>query len=416
MEGLNRYKEKLKELSKKPMLVFPTGAGLLVLFVFTVAYARGPQFPDDLPSAQTLDIRTENVQSQADFSNRFASMMRRSHGGLLLVKQTDRVAMVSGTQGHGYVQYLQKYNQIREARFLDLAQQFSNQEGVQFKVKKSKEAKANPSYELSFLKEGDLWVKIDAQITGQPLAVPAVTSKQIQPNKATTVDQSATVLLNGPKLVVVIDNLGQNIELFNLVADLSPELTLGILPQKRHSQRTALEAHQRGIEVMIQMPMQPVSYPATNPGKGALLDGDDPEVLASKLKEAFASVPYATGMNNHMGSSFTANPEGMALVMQTLSDQGLFYLNSRTASTEVPQNQAERFSVPFYSRSLYIDSTPGLESARAALLKAVELAKSQGSAVAIGRPKPETLQALKELLPQLKAQGVQLVRASSLKG
>jgi len=414
MDRMNGLIGILKGWAKRPMIAFPAVSLFLGVFVFTIAFARSPKFPDDLPSAQTLDIRTENIQAQKTFSERFSRLMRRSHGNLLLVKQTDRVAMVSGNIGHGYVKYLHQYNQIRETRFLSLAQEFAAQEGLGFKVRKTSEPKASPTYELSFLKAGDLWVQVNAKING--LAVKAPVVKKPEPIEPAELAVAATEPVSGPKLVIVIDNLGQNIDHFNQFADLSGDLTFSILPERHHSERTAREAHARGMEVLLQMPMEPVSYPLNDPGKGALLNSDEPAVLSAKLKDALDSVPYAKGVNNHMGSAFTANEDGMALVMKALGEQGLFYLNNRTSATEVPADQAVQFAVPFFNRNLFIDETPGLESAREALQQAVQMAKDQGFAVAIGRPKAATLEALKELLPELEQQGVTLIRASGLKG
>ena len=140
------------------------GLGLLFL------WGRNPDFPSDLPSAQTLDIREESYQAQKDFTNRLSGFLREGHGGLLLVKETDRVASVEGMVGHGYVTYLQKYNKINEKQLFALTQEFAGKEGLGVKVHKLAPkygATKLPSYEFDFLKEGELWGRVEAALGSQ---------------------------------------------------------------------------------------------------------------------------------------------------------------------------------------------------------------------------------------------------------
>ncbi|OGG99960.1 MAG: hypothetical protein A2600_07655 [Candidatus Lambdaproteobacteria bacterium RIFOXYD1_FULL_56_27] len=383
------------------------GLGLLFL------WGRNPDFPSDLPSAQTLDIREESYQAQKDFTNRLSGFLREGHGGLLLVKETDRVASVEGMVGHGYVTYLQKYNKINEKQLFALTQEFAGKEGLGVKVHKLAPkygATKLPSYEFDFLKEGELWVRVEAQL-GAQAKVPGQPDTLAQP----ALPGSAPVVAPGSaRLVVIIDDMGQNLSSFSQFSSLSKELTFSVLPQLPYSQRVAEAAHQLGAEVMLHLPMEPVAYPKNNPGAGALMVSDGLSFLAQKLKADLDSVPYAVGVNNHMGSAFTKNQPGMALVMQALAERGLFYLDSRTSASEVALGEAQRFGIPFFSRQVFLDEVPGEEAAKAALEKAITLALKEGTAVAIGHPRPETLAALKALLPQLKERGVTLVRASSL--
>ena len=253
-------------------------------------------------------------------------------------------------------------------------------------------------------------MRVEAQL-GAQAKVPGQPDTLAQP----ALPGSAPVVAPGSaRLVVIIDDMGQNLSSFSQFSSLSKELTFSVLPQLPYSQRVAEAAHQLGAEVMLHLPMEPVAYPKNNPGAGALMVSDGLSFLAQKLKADLDSVPYAVGVNNHMGSAFTKNQPGMALVMQALAERGLFYLDSRTSASEVALGEAQRFGIPFFSRQVFLDEVPGEEAAKAALEKAITLALKEGTAVAIGHPRPETLAALKALLPQLKERGVTLVRASSL--
>ncbi|OGG96314.1 MAG: hypothetical protein A2508_00350 [Candidatus Lambdaproteobacteria bacterium RIFOXYD12_FULL_49_8] len=404
------------------------GLGLIsILFCLSLIFGRNPSFPEDLPSSENLILSGENYQAQKEFSGRFASFMRQSHGGLLMVKQLDRVAAVGGQEGHTYVTYLQKFNRIKESNLIDLAQKFANQEGLSVEIK-ALPALAHqadlPRFQLDFQKENELWVRVEAQLGAQVQLPNAAETLpvQVSPVAETVALQGAEqpnlspvpIIAGQGRLVIIIDDMGSDLGRFKRFAQLNKSLTFAVLPGLAQSKATAELAHQMGVEVLLDIPMEPKSYPQTNPGPGALLLADKPEQMAAKLEANLAQVPFAVGASNHMGSAFVGNQPAMEQVMKGLSDKGLFFLDSRTAPSEIALGQANRFAVPFFSRNLYLDEGADEQSAKAQLDKAIEIAKSHKIAVIVGRSKQSTYEMLAKALPDLKAQGIELVKVSSL--
>lgn len=54
------------------------------------------------------------------------------------------------------------------------------------------------------------------------------------------------------------------------------------------------------------------------------------EEIERIIREAYGKVPYAVGLNNHMGSAMTSNLFGMQKVMQALERYNLYFLDSVT--------------------------------------------------------------------------------------
>ena len=100
--------------------------------------------------------------------------------------------------------------------------------------------------------------------------------------------------------------------------------------------------------------------------------------------------------------------------MPALRDRGLFFIDSRTTTATVAYDVAERSGVPASSRKVFLDDNPTKEAVRAQLNLAARDAVRDGSAIAIGHPRPGTIAALAETLPQLKSRGIRLVFASDL--
>ncbi len=145
---------------------------------------------------------------------------------------------------------------------------------------------------------------------------------------------------------------------------------------------------------MLHLPMEPESYPSVNPGPGALLRTMDRNQIEQAVHEAVADVPYISGVNNHMGSSFTEDSERMQWVLEALREQNLFFLDSRTSARTTSSHLAETLGIKIVERSVFLDNVQEEEAIRVQLRRLVTLARQKGEAIAIGHPYYVTCQVL----------------------
>ncbi|WP_095155795.1 divergent polysaccharide deacetylase family protein [Pseudomonas sp. Irchel 3E13] len=204
-------------------------------------------------------------------------------------------------------------------------------------------------------------------------------------------------------LSVIIDDLGQSPDRDARTLALPGPVTMAIMPDTPHATDFARQAHHAGRTVILHMPMDPATGPyAWHPGTPL------PE-LEKRLNAALLRVPYAAGLNNHMGSRMTAQPEAMAWLMGELQRRDLFFVDSRTSATTVAAAKAQTQGLASVSRDVFLDDVRTSEAIAGQLRLAVELARRQGTAVVIGHPYPQTLEVLERELPRLKGQGVDLI-------
>jgi len=215
-----------------------------------------------------------------------------------------------------------------------------------------------------------------------------------------------------PRLAVVIDDLGTDRAQADALFRLSYPLTLSVLPYHSGSTEIAEEAHRRGYQVMLHLPM------ASNAGDKEesieLHPGMDTASVEKTFSDMLETVPYAVGVNNHEGSLGTSDQKLMDELMPVLHQDRLFFIDSRTTAATVAETAAHAAKVPAASRNVFLDDDQSVGAIRNQFALALRDAREKGSALAIGHPHPETLEVLAEMLPAAQKQGFTLVFASEL--
>ena len=223
---------------------------------------------------------------------------------------------------------------------------------------------------------------------------------------------SATPRTGAPRLAIIIDDCGQWPDTERGFIALPAALTLSVLPHVRYGAQIAHDADAAGKGVMLHLPMEPLS--GADPGPGRITVAMTDDAITAQVRDDLASVPLATGVNNHEGSRATADDRVMRAVASVLAERRLFFIDSRTGSASVAERDASAAGIATAGRDVFLDNVADVDATEAQLRRAAQLAKSQGSAIAIGHPRPTTLIAVRTLLPELERDGIQLVLARDL--
>jgi hypothetical protein len=215
-----------------------------------------------------------------------------------------------------------------------------------------------------------------------------------------------------PLLAIVIDDLGNDRVQADSLFRLAYPLTISVLPHEANSDEIAEEAHRRGYQVMLHLPM------ASNAGDKDEAIELHPGMASPDVEKTFAAmldtVPYAAGVNNHEGSLGTADQQLMDELMPLLRERNLFFIDSRTTAATVAETAARSAGVATTRRNIFLDDQQSVPAIRKQFALAIHDARQKGSALAIGHPHPETFEVLNEMLPEAERQGVHLVFASKL--
>jgi polysaccharide deacetylase 2 family uncharacterized protein YibQ len=216
-----------------------------------------------------------------------------------------------------------------------------------------------------------------------------------------------------PKVAIIIDDLGYDRFIAKKFLALDGVFTFSVLPHSPYTKRIAKAAEAKGYDIMLHLPMEPMEYPAVNPGPGALLTSMSPDELIEQLRKDLDNVPSIKGVNNHMGSRMTTVSTQMYQIFSILKQRNLFFIDSRSTAETVCESSARLLKIPFAQRDVFIDHIQDSEFIRKQLRQLIEIAKRKGAAVGIAHPHIMTYKIIQQELPKLKKQ-VQLVPASKI--
>ncbi len=213
-----------------------------------------------------------------------------------------------------------------------------------------------------------------------------------------------------PRLVIIIDDMGDNLAQGIAAINLPGPLAYAILPHTPKSKVLAEMANSQGKDVMVHVPMDNTHHLALGPG--GLTTELSKKTFLKTLREGLQSVPYAVGFNNHMGSLLTQQHPQMQWAMQVAKKQQMFFIDSLTTSDTVAWKAARQANIPWLIRDIFLDHEQTPEFVDKQFNAGIELARQRGFAVLIGHPYPVTINYLQEALPKLGELGIQLVAPS----
>lgn len=189
-------------------------------------------------------------------------------------------------------------------------------------------------------------------------------------------------------------------------------ITFAFLPHTTYGKKLAVQADNANHDVLIHIPME--SELDKKLGPGSLTSTMNEQDVNQSLTNSLNEIPFAIGINNHMGSYLTQLYQPMAWTMSFLKQHKLLFLDSKTSPHSKAEQAAIDHGVPVKSRHVFLDNELTDHYIRQQFAQLVNIAKKNKTAIAIAHPHPETIKMLNILIPTLQSQGIELVPLSRL--
>ncbi len=204
-----------------------------------------------------------------------------------------------------------------------------------------------------------------------------------------------------PKVILIIDDLGDNYRLGKRVVNLPVPLNLSLLPHTPFARKLAEMGFEKGHDIMLHFPMEANSRNDLL-GKGALTTEHGYQETLDLFHNNLRQIPHVKGFNNHMGSRMTQSWNHMDWLFNEAKHRQLYFVDSRTISDSIAYRLAKQIGLPSLGRDVFLDPVSKEFSIEQQLVKALQIADEKGMVVIIGHPLKKTLGVLERELPYLK--------------
>lgn len=215
-------------------------------------------------------------------------------------------------------------------------------------------------------------------------------------------------------MALVIDDLGGKPDISEFLA-LGIPVNFAIMPGERSSKVIVKELTDKKIPFLLHLPMEPEKYPKIDPGKLALLIKMNAAQIASMLKKDLGSIKGASGINNHMGSAFTANEEKMRILLPLIKKEGLFFLDSATTPNSKAKIVADEIGLKNLRNDIFIDLKDEPDFMNKQFETILQKIEKNGQCIAIGHyQRKHMLPVIRENVKKFREKGIEFVYLKEL--
>ncbi|KTD85458.1 divergent polysaccharide deacetylase family protein [Paenibacillus etheri] len=229
------------------------------------------------------------------------------------------------------------------------------------------------------------WIAVAAvMITTIVPATPTVSAATSKDNVTNTQREESAPKRDKVAVAIIIDDFGNGMKGTDEMFSLPIKLTVAVMPFLPTSAKDATRAHERGDDVLVHLPMEPRQGNPKWLGPGAILAKMSDEEVRQKVEAALENVPYAIGINNHMGSKITGDERIMAVILSVCKERGLFFVDSKTNYRSVAGNMAYRMGLPRLENHIFLDDIHTASHVLKQMGLVKDLAQDQRYCVTIG--------------------------------
>jgi polysaccharide deacetylase 2 family uncharacterized protein YibQ len=196
---------------------------------------------------------------------------------------------------------------------------------------------------------------------------------------------------NLPKLAIIIDDVAFPHQVERIKKSVKFTLTLSFFPVEKEHPKTREMSKEEQV-YMIHLPLEAKNFHREEPN--TLHVGDSRIQIEKRIDSILQDFPDLQYINNHTGSKFTSHYTSMRYLLEILKERDIKFIDSVTIGSTKAEQIGEELGIDVRRRNIFIDNKLSVGYIHKQLKKVVELAKRDGSAIAIGHPHKATIKAL----------------------
>ncbi len=213
------------------------------------------------------------------------------------------------------------------------------------------------------------------------------------------------------KIAIIVTNLGLNRRLTEAALTLPSSIALGFLPYTTSLKPLLDEAIREGHEIYLYIPFE-TGMASAHPGKYALMTSTGAEENASRLSTILHSQANYSGVYSSYQERFTNNQQAILPVIDQIRSKNLIFILGKDQHSVIPEYLSKKSNIII--TNIVIDKEPDEDLIRKNLNSLVQYAKENKVAIGYVQGCALTLDIIKDWLPLLEEQSIELVPISNL--
>ena len=218
-----------------------------------------------------------------------------------------------------------------------------------------------------------------------------------------------------PRIALIISNLGLSDTYTKATLELLPEdITLSFSHVAPRLKSWVREARQKGHEILLDIPMEPIGFPKNDPGRATLLTSSNEVENLNRLEHIMKQAGGYVGLLGTLGTKFMLHSETFLPVLRSIKQRGLIYVDSRSTSRSLGPELASSIQLPKAFNNVFLDKEPSQEKIKNKLDELERIALKRRFAVGIAQPLPITIEILSQWTKELKTKQIALAPITAI--
>jgi polysaccharide deacetylase 2 family uncharacterized protein YibQ len=219
------------------------------------------------------------------------------------------------------------------------------------------------------------------------------------------------------RLALIVEDYGVRGPQSRRIQNLPGTFTAAIRPNQDNAEAWVKEARQSGLEVILNLPMEPRDYPTRNPGEDAILVDLSGREIRKRVKRALDKVGPVAGVKTYMGSLAVEDRDVMRPVLEELHARNLFLIEASRSQYSTVSELARALELPFYTVTSISEVDAGRRDEGTIGIRFDDLirrCRAKGYAIGIIHARDVTLAVLEERLSRLAREGIVVMGISEI--
>jgi polysaccharide deacetylase 2 family uncharacterized protein YibQ len=218
-----------------------------------------------------------------------------------------------------------------------------------------------------------------------------------------------------PRVAIIITGLGlSRAATLAAIGQLPGGITLAFDPYARNLEEWVGLGRSNGHEALLQLPMEPMDFPVSDPGPLALLTDFDATQNIARLHQVLASAIGYVGLLQVMGSKFAASDAALRPPLEELKKRGLLFVGVSSGSEDRGAMIAQDVGLPATRVDFKLDADLSAAAIDAQIGEMERMARELGRSVAIAEAYPLTIARLSLWAQSLSLKEITLAPVSAM--